>query len=573
MLRTIILYARLIGFVLLLSGCSPADDRPITVSSADIVFKNGAVYTVDVNRSWAQSIAIKDDKIIFVGSDENVAPFIGANTEVVNLNGKMVLPGLQDSHIHPISGGIRASAVELGDVTTLEAYKTRVRDYSVEHPNDPWVLGGGWLMSVFGPGGIANKSILDEIVPDRPVYLRSSDGHSGWANSKALDIAGITKDTPNPVDGIIDKDPVTGEPIGSLQEGAMGLVSRHVPEYSLEQRLDGLRYAVRMLNRYGITGMQVASASPEDDVAYRALDDMGELSLHVVTALWWDREQGLEQIEQLKQRREQFTKGSVSATTIKIMQDGVMENYTAVMLEPYHVHGDPTGIPMVEPELLKKAVTALDKEGFQVHFHAIGDGAIRQCLNAIEAARKQNGNLGHRHHISHLQIINPNDIPRFRTLDVIANFQPLWAFADEYITELTLPFISEETARWMYPIDSVYKSGAMIAFGSDWSVSTANPWQQIETAIRRMGPNGETNTTFIPEERIDLPEAIAAFTINAAYINNLEEVTGSLEVGKLADLVVLDRNLFAIDAADISETKALLTMLKGKSVYGEIEKL
>jgi hypothetical protein len=255
------------------------------------------------------------------------------------------------------------------------------------------------------------------------------------------------------------------------------------------------------------------------------------------------------------------------------MQDGVMENYTAVLLEPYLVPSQTRGIPMVEPELLKQIVARLDAEGFQVHFHAIGDGAIRQSLDAVEEALVQNGRLGHRHHISHIQLFDPADIPRFRELDVVANFQPLWAYADEYITELTIPFIGEERARWLYPIKSVLDSGAVVAFGSDWSVSTANPWHQIETAItRKSADNGDTES-FIPEERIDLASAITAFTINAAFVNRKENDTGSIEAGKYADLVVLDRNLFEIEPKNISETKALLTLFEGRPVYGDITAL
>jgi predicted amidohydrolase YtcJ len=253
------------------------------------------------------------------------------------------------------------------------------------------------------------------------------------------------------------------------------------------------------------------------------------------------------------------------------MQDGVMENYTAVVLEPYKLkdHKDVRGIPMVEPERLKQAVTQLDKDGFQVHFHAIGDGAVRQSLDAVEAARAANGDLGHRHHISHIQLIHPDDQPRFRKLGVIANFQPLWAYADDYIRDLTLPFVSKETAAYMYPIASMERSGAVVAFGSDWSVSTANPFEEMETAITRMGSRGDTTTPWMPEERIRLPEAIAAFTINAAYTNRDEASSGSLEVGKRANLAVLDRNLFDIPPTEMSDTKVLLTLFEGKVVHGD----
>jgi hypothetical protein len=248
---------------------------------------------------------------------------------------------------------------------------------------------------------------------------------------------------------------------------------------------------------------------------------------------------------------------------VKIMQDGVIENYTAVVLEPYILAGEKNvyGIPMVEPEKLKQAVTQLDAQGFQVHFHAIGDGAIRQALDAVEAARKANGDLGHRHHISHLQLIHPDDVPRFRELGVVA---------DEYITELTLPFMTRERAQWLYPIGSVQKSGAVVAFGSDWSVSSANPFEEMETAITRLGALGDTTEPLLPGESIALPEAIAAFTINAAYTNRIEKDTGSIEVGKLADLIVLDRNLFEIPPADMSDTKALVTLLEGEAVHGNL---
>jgi len=228
---------------------------------------------------------------------------------------------------------------------------------------------------------------------------------------------------------------------------------------------------------------------------------------------------------------------------------------------------------MVDPEKLKTVVTQLDADGFQVHFHAIGDGAVRQVLDAIEAARTANGDLGHRHHISHLEVIQPVDVPRFRKLGVVANFQPLWAFADPYITDLTLPFMGKERAQWIYPIGTLYRSGAVVAFGSDWSVSSANPLEEIEVAVTRMGPLGETKTPFLPTERIALPEAIAAFTINAAYVNRHEKETGSIEVGKFADLAILDRNLFDIPATEISDTKVLVTLFEGKTVHGDLTAL
>jgi predicted amidohydrolase YtcJ len=555
------------------AGCAreasdPVDARKSAV--ADLALRNGAIYTVDGARSWAETIAIDDGRIVYVGNDAGAKDYIGPQTEVVDLEGRMVLPGMQDVHIHPISGGIEANGCDLNAATSVDEYIAIIKKYADEHPNEPWIKGGGWAMSEFGPGALARKELIDAVVPDRPVILWSRDGHTTWVNSKALEVAGITKDTPDPADGRIDRNPKTGEASGSLQEGASSLVADKSPPDSDEKRDAGLRYAIRMLNGFGITGVQDASVNEEDLKSYRRLDESGELTMRVVGSIWWERDQGLEQIDSIKNLRSEFTKGRIDAGTVKIMQDGVMENYTAAVLEPYKLKGrkDVHGIPMVEPELLKKAVTQLDADGFQVHFHAIGDGAVRQSLDAIEAARTANGDLGHRHHISHIQLIHPDDQPRFRKLGVIANFQPLWAYADAYITDLTLPFVSKETASYMYPIATMEKSGAVIAFGSDWSVSSANPFEEMETAITRMGAVGETKTVWMPDERIGVPEALAAFTINAAYTNRDEANTGSLEVGKRANLAVLDRNLFDIPATEISDTKVLVTLFEGKAVHG-----
>jgi predicted amidohydrolase YtcJ len=557
-----------------LAGCARdgADQAASQKSAvADLALRNGAIYTVDGSRSWAETLAIDDGHIVYVGNDAGAKDYIGPQTQVVDLKGRMVVPGMQDVHIHPISGGIEANGCDLNAATTVDEYLAIIKKYADQHPDDPWIKGGGWSMAAFGPGALARKELIDAIVPDRPVILWSRDGHTTWVNSRALEAAGINKDTPDPADGRIDRDPKTGEPSGSLQEGASSLVVGKSPPNTDQVRDDGLRYAIRMLNGYGITGVQDASVDEADLKTYHRLDEAGELSLRVVGSIWWEREPGLAQIEGIKKLRSDYTKGRVDAGTVKIMQDGVLENYTGVVLEPYRLKGKPDvrGIPMVEPELLKQAVTQLDAEGFQVHFHAIGDGAVRQALDAIEAARTANGELGHRHHISHIQLIHPDDQPRFRQLNVIANFQPLWAYADDYVTELTLPFISKQAATYMYPIASIERSGAVVAFGSDWSVSTANPFEEMETAITRMSSVGDTDKPFMPEERIGLPEALAAFTINAAYTNRDEKNTGSLEVGKRANLAVLDRNLFEIPATEISDTKVLLTLFEGKPVHGD----
>ena len=553
-------------------SCSQSES-PDTTNGADTVYRNGRVYTVDADRSWAEAVAITDGRIHYVGTDAGVAAHVGSNTTVVDLGGRMMLPAFQDSHIHPISGGVEASACNLNGLPGLAEYRSTIGEYAAANPDLPWILGGGWSMAVFGPGGAPSRTILDELVPNRPVYLSSADGHTGWANSIALEIAGITRDTPDPVDGHIDRDPQTGELVGSLQEGATGLITQHIPPMTLEDRIAGMRYARDMLHGYGITSITAAIVGQEDLEVYEAMDQRGELNLRVLASLWWDRARDEEQIPALVEQREKYTKGHVRATTIKIMQDGVLENYTGAMLEPYLLGGGTRGIPMVEPEFLKQAVTLLDAEGFQVHFHAIGDAAIRQSLDAIEEALLENGDLGHRHHISHLQVIHPDDIPRFAELDVIANFQPLWAAYDDYIRELNIPAIGAVRTSWMYPIQSVKDAGGIVAFGSDWSVSTANPFYQMETAITRMDSDDYSIDPFIPGEAIDVASAIDAFTINAAFLNKHETDTGSIEVGKYADLIVLDQNLIDIDSRSISDTQVLLTLLEGNAVYGSPDDL
>ena len=559
--------------VAVLAACAreapPAPAAAESAGPADLVLVNGAIYTVDGARSWAEAVAIRDGRFVYVGTNDGAAALAGPGTRAVDLGGRMVVPGIHDIHVHPIGGGVEAMACDLNGLGSLDAYLDKVADCAREQPEREWITGGGWLMSVFGPGGMASRELLDEIVPDRPVLLTSSDGHSGWANSLALEMAGISAETPDPPDGIIDREPGSTTPLGSLQEGAISLVAAHVPETTTEERLAGLEYAIDMLNGYGITSIQDAYVFEPDLEAYRTLDERGDLDLRVVASHWWNRKAGTEQIAAFEALRDRYTRGRVKATTVKIMQDGVMENYTAALLEPYLQKDGKKGIPMVEPEALKTAVTALDAAGFQVHFHAIGDAAIRQSLDAVEAARDANGGQGLRHHISHLQLIDPADIPRFRELGVVANFQPLWACPDEYITELTLPFLGPERSRWLYPIGSVHRAGGIIAFGSDWSVSTANPFPQIEVATTRSEQDCGNGEPLLPEQALALPEAIAAFTIAGAWVNGSEQETGSIEVGKYADLAVLDRNLFEIPAGEISETRVLLTLLGGEVVHGD----
>jgi predicted amidohydrolase YtcJ len=548
------------------------------MTTADLAFVNGAVYTVDAARRRAQAVAVRDGRVVAVGADDDVRELIGPKTDVVDLAGRMLLPGFQDAHCHPPSGGLDMIQCDLNDRFTEAEYLEIVRDYAQRHPDRPWIQGGGWYMAAF-PGGAPHRSSLDAIVADRPVLLFSRDGHSAWANTRAIEVAGISAATPDPPDGRIEHD-ADGSPSGTLHDGAADLVS--APDPTPEELTEGLRLGQEYLHSLGITAWQDAIVGGFYDTfsTYRDFAEAGELTARVVGALWWDRHRGEEQIEELVELRATGQVGRFRPTSVKIMQDGIIEGFTAAMIDPYlddeGKPSDRSGPSFVEPAALNRAVTRLDALGFQVHFHAIGDRAVREALDAIEAARAENGPDDHRHHIAHIQVIHPDDVQRFRSLDVVANAQPLWAYYDSQMIDLTIPFLGEERTTWQYPFGSLVRSGATLAFGSDWSVSTPDPMQEMHVAVNRRirpeEPEAPDNPkavedVFLPDERIDLETAIAAFTMGSAYVNHLDDVTGSIEVGKLADLTIVDRDLFAHPPGEIASARIDATFVEGVTVF------
>ena len=544
----------------LLSGCRKASPP------ADLILRNGAVYTVDAQRSWAAAVAIAGGRIVYVGDDAGAEKFRGDATAVLELGGKMVLPGFHDSHVHPVSSGIELGQCDLNGLTSLQEIFEKIRTYAGENPHKSWIVGAGWDLPIF-PNANPTKEMLDQIVGDRPAFLTAADGHSAWANSRALEFAGITKDTPDPAEGRIERVAETGEPSGTLRERAMDLVSAHVPELTAEDYLNGGRAGVQKANRFGITSLQEANAQGRILEAYAELERRGELTARVLAAQHVDPKKDVAQIAELVQLREKFHGKNLHATAAKIFADGVIESRTAAMLEPYLDRPGDCGIANLEADQFEHLATALDSAGFQIHIHAIGDRAVRMALDALAAAQRANGPREARHHIAHLELIDPQDIPRFKALGVVANFQPLWAYADLYITELTEPALGPERSRWLYPIASVAKTGAIIAAGSDWSVSSMNPLDAMQVAVTRRALDDTTGPAWHAEELVDLPAIIAAYTINGAYVNHQEKETGSIEVGKAADVIVLDRNLFRIPVHEIHRAKVLLTLLEGKEVY------
>lgn len=529
---------------------------------ADVVLRNGNIATMDASRSWAQTVAVRGGRIVFAGTDTEASKWIGPRTRVTDLGGRLVLPSFHDSHVHPVTSGMELLTCNLNEADTADDVFAAIRQYANDHPTEKWIRGGGWQLPIF-PGASPTKAQLDALVADRPALLYAADGHSSWANSRALAIAGVTKATPDPPNGRIERD-ANGEPTGTLREDASALVSRFAPKPSHSDYVAGLRLALEKANGFGITSLYEANADEEVLAAYKELDDRGELTARVHVALEMDLAKGIAEIPRLVELRRRFAGKRLSADAVKIFADGVIEAQTAALLEPYVNRPGNSGKPNIEPEALSTLVAALDRAGFQVHVHAIGDRAIRMSLDAFEHARSVNGIRDSRHHIGHLELIDPADIPRFRRLGVIANFQPLWAYADTYITDLTEPVLGPARSRWLYPIRSVLVSGAVVVCGSDWSVSSLNPLDAIQVAITRRGLEDTGGKAWIPEEVADLPSIVAGYTINGAYLTRSERETGSVEVGKSADLVVLDRNIFDCSPGEILKANVVQLYFEGR---------
>lgn len=561
-----------------LGACEVSEDVP----GADIVFTGGAVYKVTDTDPWATTVAVTNNRITYVGNDANIKSLIGPNTRVVNLDGKMLMPGFQDAHVHPVDSGMTFNQCAVFDLPQLDDLLDAIKKCVDERPDADWIVGAGWYVSTFAPTGIPNKQMLDAIAPNTPITLLSNAAHSVWANSAAIERAGITADTKDPEGGKIDRDPITGEPSGSFQESAMPLIQNFEPTITLKERIEGLAYAQQLFHSFGITGVHDSYVEVSRETAYSnmeaytAFEDLGSLKMHVVAAMLYDPSLPLEpQIELFKKIRKSADRNHVSATAIKILVDGVATSYSAAMLEPYadRLNEGITGTPLVSRTNLIELVTRLDSLGFQIHFHTIGDAATHYSLDALEVARTQNGLRDSRHHLSHIMVWEPTDFDRMANLDAIANFQALWASKGTHYDEITYVRMGEERSKYLYPINTLHKLGVKLAFGSDWYVTSANPLLAIEVAVTRLEPDGNTTDPLLPNEAIDLATAIRAATLGSAYGNFLDEETGSIEVGKLADLIVIDKNLFDLPSSDISEARVLLTLFGGEIVFGSLDNI
>lgn len=532
------------------------------------VFRNAAVFDGSTYRGPVGDVVVTDGRIVTVGQD--AAPVRAA---VVDVAGGLLLPGFTDAHVHPVQGGLERLSCDLSGLPADRgAYLAHIRDYADAHRDLAWIQGGGWAMAAF-PGGLPTAVELDEVVPDRPVALANRDHHGLWLNARALEVAGITADTADPADGHVERD-AQGRPTGVLHEGAMGLLADVLPVADEAQLYAAFLEGQRHLHALGITSWQDAivgaySGMRDPGPTYARAAAVGDLTGTVVGALWWDRDRGSEQIPELVAKRQAWTGGRFSATAVKIMQDGVAENGTAALIEPYldrcgHATGN-AGLSFVPPDELRRHVRALDAHGFQVHVHGLGDRGVREALDAFEGT-----DPARRHHIAHLQLVHPDDVARFGRLGVAANVQALWACLDDQMTELTIPFLGPERAARQYPFADLHAAGARLVAGSDWPVSTPDPLAAIHTAVHRTSygePAPAGTEPFLPEQALAIEVAFAAYTSGSAWVNHRDDA-GTVTTGAVADLVVLDRDPFQ-EPQEIGAARVRSTWIDGECVYEE----
>jgi len=542
----------------------------------DLLVHNAAVFDGVSYRPELSAMGVANGRIVALGGVE-LRDAATASTRIVDAEGGLLAPGFIDAHVHPIEGGLEHARCNLAGITTVDALLVAIGNYAAANPNEEWILGGGWQMSTF-PGGTPLASDLDRVVPDRPVYLPNRDHHGTWVNSVALARAGITRDTPDPADGRIERD-ANGNPTGTLHEGASELVKRLIPADTEESKYRALLDAQRYLHSFGITGWQDAivgnyGGHTDTTPVYQRAAENGDLLSRVVAALWWDRNRGLEQLDELRVTRASHTHPLFRATSVKIMQDGIPENHTAAMADPYRATGcrctgDHRGISFLDPRQLTEVVTALDSDNWQVHIHAIGDRAVTESLNAVERAWEENGPSDNRHHLAHLQIVNPRDIARFASLDVTANIQTLWATNEPQMRDLNLPALGDERYGWQYPFGDLASAGANLASGSDWPVSTPDPWQAIHVAVNRVLDSRDPDFNSIPlhiEHAMSLESALASYTSGSARVNH-DDDAGLLSIGRRADFAIADRNPFGNEMVLVSTTANRVTYIGGVEVF------
>ena len=553
---------------LLLCAASISRAQGRMVEPADIIVLHGRVYTENPQQPWAQAVAIYRGKIVAVGDDPEIERRRGSGTKVINAGGKLVLPGFVDCHIHFIDGSFSLGRVNLEGAKDPADIQKRLREYAAEHPGDDWILGRGWNYAMFGPEALPNKKYLDELFPNRPVSLEGYDGHTYWANSKALAMAGITSDTPDPPNGAIVRDPRTGDATGALKEAAEELVAKIIPKPTRAEKLLALRAGMKWANEHGITRVHSAG---QDFEALDLFDEMrhrGDLTVRMYIAYFLNPpELRPQDLDAIRHARKKHHDEWIDAGAVKFMVDGVVESHTAAMLEPYSDDPSLKGKLFWEPAKYKAAVAALDKRGLQLFTHAIGDYGVRTALDAYENAEARNHKRDRRPRIEHIETIALPDISRFGKLGVIASMQPLHSYPDADTLDIWARNAGPDRASRAWAWKSIADSGGHLAFGSDWPVVTLNPWEGVQTAVTRQTSEGQPEAGFVPEQRLTVAQVVDGYTLGAAFAGRREKTEGSLEIGKLADLIIVSQNIFDIEPHKIGSTRVVTTIVGGRVVY------
>jgi predicted amidohydrolase YtcJ len=567
-----------------LSACDGDDAPGEHLEAADRVLRNGRIYTIDPARPWADAVAIRDGKYIFVGESAGLGQYIGPDTEIFDLRGRMAMPGINDVYSHPWQGGTKILyGCNFAFSATPDEIAGIIADCVARDPAAQWITGGQWTSDFFKNNDFSDKGLgsprkwLDRVSGDTAVYLEDDSAHHGWVNSRALELAGVTRDTPDPPGGVFMRE-ADGTPNGVLLESAKTVVEEAIPEWTFEQDIAALTEAVARANALGITGINEARTPPRLSPAYAELDRRGLLSAHAITFLQTPRgkRETVMEVAPLVEISERHASEHVHTRFAKIFLDGVpTASRSAVMLEPYLTDEDfaepTTGMLMVPPDVLTGDIAALDKHGFTVKIHTAGDGAVRIALDAIEAVRQRNGRSGLRHQLAHAGYIHPDDVPRFAELNVTADLSPyLWY--PRPIIDSIVGAVGERAYHY-WPIKDLLASGADVCIGSDWPSAAASmdPWPALEAMVTRRHPGRDETETLWGEQAISLEQALEIFTLSGAKAYRLEQLTGSVEVGKSADLLVLNQDLFRVPASRISETRPALTLFEGKTVYSSVD--
>lgn len=519
---------------------------------------NARVWTADVDRPWAEAVAIRDDVIVAVGTTEEIAALSPART--LDAGGRLVLPGFIDSHLHFAGGSLGLSQVDLTGACSVAEMQSRIAAWAKANPDAPWILGGGWEYTCFPGGRLPTREELDPVTDTRPAYLRAYDGHSAWANTRALAVAGVDRDSGFSGFGELVKDPETGEPTGALKEGAMRLVSAHLPPTTRGQRLEAIRAGLRVAAGLGITSLHNASGSAEEVSLYEELIAGDELTARLVFAMSAGREP--EPCAAWQALRDRHSGPWLRVPAVKFMVDGVIESHTAAMLEPYADKPDERGQFALDRGAYAQALASCAALGFQPWTHAIGDAGVRLALDAYEDLERPDL----RPRIEHIEVISIADLPRFRQVGVIASMQPIHAYPST--VAVWSRAVGEARLPRAFPWRSLQSAGARLAFSSDWPASISlSPLRGLHNAVNRRTLEGEPPGGWLPGQRVDLETALRAYTIDAAWAARLEHERGSLTPGKLADLVVLDRDLFEVDPQRLHEAQVVTTIVGGRVVY------